>query len=254
MPNNFVWYDLMTTDAKAAAAFYSKVVGWRTQDAGMSDRSYTILSAKETSVGGLMPIPPDARAAGARPFWNGYIGVSDVDGFAKRVKEAGGTVHRGPEDIPGVGRFAVCADPHGATFFLFKGSSDAQPLPVPQGTPGHIGWHELYAGNGEKAFVFYSGVFGWTKTEAMDMGPMGTYQLFATDREAVGGMMTKPEQVPVPMWLYYFNVDDIDAAATRTRDNGGQVFNGPMEVPGGIWIIQCSDPQGAMFAMVGPKR
>ena len=160
--------------------------------------------------------------------------MSDVDGFAKRVKEMGGTVHRGPEDIPGVGRFAVCADPHGATFFLFKGSSDAQPQPVPQGTPGHIGWHELYAGNGEKAFAFYSGLFGWTKTEAMDMGPMGTYQLFATDREAVGGMMTKPEQVPAPMWLYYFNVDNIDAAAARTRDNGGQVFNGPMEVPGGI--------------------
>jgi predicted enzyme related to lactoylglutathione lyase len=253
MPNNFVWYDLMTTDAKAAEAFYSKVVGWRTQDAGMSDRSYIILSAKETSVGGLMPIPPEARAAGARPFWNGYVGVSDVDGFAKRVKDAGGSVHRGPEDIPGVGRFAVCADPQGASFILFKGNSDAQPQPPTPGTPGHIGWHELYAVNGEKALAFYSGLFGWTKTEAMDMGPMGTYHLFATDSEAVGGMMTKPEQVPVPMWLYYFNVDNIDAAAARTKDNGGQVLNGPMQVPGGIWIVQCSDPQGAMFAMVGPK-
>jgi predicted enzyme related to lactoylglutathione lyase len=252
--NNFVWYDLMTTDAKAAEAFYSSVVGWRAQDAGMPDRSYTILHVKETPIGGLMPIPTEAGAAGARPMWNGYVAVDDVDAVAKRVTQAGGAVHRGPEDIPGVGRFAVVADPHGASFMLFKGATDAQPQPPAQGTPGHIGWHELHAGNGEKAFAFYSGLFGWTKAEAMDMGPMGVYQLFATDSAPVGGMMTKTKEFPAAMWLYYFNVDDIEAAAMRVNDHRGKVLNGPMEVPGGSWIIQCSDPQGAMFALVGPKR
>jgi predicted enzyme related to lactoylglutathione lyase len=252
--NNFVWYDLMTTDAKAAEAFYSSVVGWRAQDAGMPDRSYTILHVKETPIGGLMPIPTEAGAAGARPMWNGYVAVDDVDAVAKRVTQAGGAVHRGPEDIPGVGRFAVVADPHGASFMLFKGATDAQPQPPAPGTPGHIGWHELHAGNGEKAFAFYSGLFGWTKAEAMDMGPMGVYQLFATDSAPVGGMMTKTKEFPAAMWLYYFNVDDIEAAAMRVNDHRGKVLNGPMEVPGGSWIIQCSDPQGAMFALVGPKR
>jgi hypothetical protein len=174
-PNNFVWYDLMTTDTKAAEAFYSSVVGWRAQDAGMSDRSYTILHAKETPIGGLMSLPKEASAAGAAPIWNGYVAVDDVDAVAKRATQAGGTVHRGPEDIPGVGRFALEADPHGASFMLFKGATDAQPQPPAPGTPGHIGWHELHAGNGEKAFAFYSGLFGWSKTEAMDMGPMGVY-------------------------------------------------------------------------------
>jgi hypothetical protein len=253
-PNNFVWYDLMTTDTKAAEAFYSSVVGWRAQDAGMSDRSYTILHAKETPIGGLMPLPKEASAAGAGPIWNGYVAVDDVDAVAKRVTQAGGTVHRGPEDIPGVGRFAVVADPHGASFMLFKGVTDAQPQPPAPGTPGHIGWHELQAGNGEKAFAFYSGLFGWSKAEAMDMGPMGVYQIFATDSAPVGGMMTKTEAFPAAMWLYYFNVDDIKAAATRVEDHHGKVLNGPMEVPGGSWIIQCSDPQGAMFALVGPQR
>ena len=42
--------------------------------------------------------------------------------------------------------------------------------------------------------------------------------------------------------------------AKRTKDRGGQVLNGPMEVPGGQWIVQCSDPQGAMFAMLGSRR
>jgi predicted enzyme related to lactoylglutathione lyase len=252
--NNFVWYDLMTTDTPAAEAFYSSVVGWRAQDAGMPDRSYTILHAKETPIGGLMPIPKEAGAAGARPIWNGYVAVDDVDALAKRVTQAGGTVHRGPEDIPGVGRFAVVADPHGASFMLFKGATDAQPQPPAPGTPGHIGWHELHAGNGEKAFAFYSGLFGWSKADAMDMGPMGVYQIFATDSAPVGGMMTKTEAFPAAMWLYYFNVDDIEAAATRVKDHRGKVLNGPMEVPGGSWIIQCSDPQGAMFALVGPKH
>jgi predicted enzyme related to lactoylglutathione lyase len=252
--NNFVWYDLMTTDTPAAEAFYSSVVGWRAQDAGMPDRSYTILHAKETPIGGLMPIPKEAGAAGARPIWNGYVAVDDVDALAKRVTQAGGTVHRGPEDIPGVGRFAVVADPHGASFMLFKGATDAQPQPPAPGTPGHIGWHELHAGNGEKAFAFYSGLFGWSKADAMDMGPMGVYQIFATDSAPVGGMMTKTEAFPAAMWLYYFNVDDIEAAATRVKDHRGKVLNGPMEVPGGSWIIQCGDPQGAMFALVGPKH
>lgn len=252
--NNFVWYDLMTTDSKAAEAFYSKVVGWRAQDAGMPDQSYTIIHAKEIPVGGLMPIPAEAGAAGARPIWNAYIGVNDVDSFAKRVTQAGGAVHREPADIPGVGRFAVVADPNGASFMLFKGTTDAPPQAPAPGTPGHIGWHELYAGDREQAFAFYSGLFGWTKADAMDMGPMGVYQIFAIGGVPAGGMMTKPAEIPAPMWLYYFNVESIDAAAARAKDHGGKVLNGPMEVPGGSWIVQCSDPQGAMFALVGPRH
>jgi predicted enzyme related to lactoylglutathione lyase len=251
---SFVWYDLMSTDAKAAEAFYRGVMGWRAQDAGMPDRSYTILSVGETSVGGMMPLPPEARATGATPVWTGYVAVDDVDAFAARVKQAGGAIHRAPDDIPGVGRFAFVADPQGATFMLFKGLTDARPQPPAPGTPGHPGWRELHAGDWESAFAFYSGLFGWTKADAVDMGAMGIYQLFAIGGVPAGGMMTKTKAVPAPFWLYYFNVDDIEAAAARVKDQAGQVVNGPHQVPGGSWIVQCSDPQGAMFALVGPHR
>ncbi|MGH7211867.1 MAG: VOC family protein [Acetobacteraceae bacterium] len=251
-PTSFVWYDLMTADAKAAEAFYRDVVGWRAQDAGMPDRSYTILSAGETPIGGLMGIPPEARAAGARPVWNGYVAVADVDAVAARVKQEGGAIHHAPEDIPGVGRFACVADPQGAMFMLFKGSTDEQPQPTAPGTPGHIGWRELLAGDGKSAFAFYSGLFGWTKAEAIDIGAMGVYQLFAAGGAPIGGMMTKPDAVPAPSWLYYFNVKEIQAAAARVTGKGGQVVHGPMEVPGGAWIVQCVDPQGAAFALVAP--
>jgi len=220
----------------------------------MTDQSYTLFSMGSTMVGGLMPIPEDARKMGVRPAWMGYIGVDDVDAYAARVKAAGGAVHRAPQDIPGVGRFAVVGDPTGAGFILFRGSSEQAPTPPAPGTPGHIGWHELHAGDGPAAFAFYSSLFGWTKTEAMDMGPTGVYQMFATGGETVGGMMTKAPEVPMPFWLNYFNVEAIDAAIERIKQHGGQISNGPMEVPGGLWIVQALDPQGAMFALVAPKR
>jgi len=249
----FVWYDVMTTDTKAAETFYRGAIGWDAKDSGMTDRTYTLLSAGPAMIGGLMPIPEDAREAGVKPAWMGYIGVDDVDAYAGSVKQAGGAIHRGPEDIPGVGRFAVAADPHGAGFMLFAPSGNQQPAPVPPGTPGHIGWHELYAGDLESAFGFYSGLFGWTKAEVVE-SPAGPYQTFATGGAPIGGMMTKPPQVPSPGWLYYFNVDAIDAAIERVKVGGGQILHGPMQVPGGSWIAQCRDPQGAMFAIVASQR
>lgn len=248
----FVWYELMTTDTKAAEAFYRAVIGWNIQDSGMPGGGYAIVSAGHTPMGGLMALPAEVCEAGGRPGWVGYIGVSDVDALASRVEQLGGAIHRAPADIPGVGRFAVAADPQGAVFVLFT------PLPgqsPPQGSLGQVGWHELYAGHLDSAYAFYAAVFGWTKGEAIDMGPMGLYQLFATGSEVpAGGMMTKPGNVPVPFWLYYVNVDDIQAAAARVSAHAGQVVHGPTQVPGGNWIAQCMDPQGAMFALVGPSK
>ena len=251
MTAKFVWYDAMTTDVAAAQEFYTKVVGWSAMDSGMPDRTYILLSAGPAMVGGLMPIPPDAK--GMPPAWMGYIGVDDVDAMAVKVKAAGGAIRRDPAEIPGVGRFAVAADPHGAGFILFKGNGET-PAAVAPGAPGHIGWHELHAGELGAAWSFYSGLFGWTKLEALDMGAMGTYPMFSPGEGQGGGMMTRMAHVPHPFWLYYFNVDAIDAAAARATLGGGKVVNGPMQVPGGQWIVQCIDPQGGMFAMVAMGR
>ena len=251
----FVWYELMTTDREAAAAFYQDAIGWQARDSGMPGVSYTLFSAGGADVAGLMALPAEARAAGARPGWNGYIAVADVDAETARIAAAGGAVHHRPEDIPGVGRFAVVADPGGAVFALFKGAmegSDWQPPALD--APGRVGWHELYAADGKAAFAFYASRFGWSKDQAMDMGAMGVYQLFAVDGEAVGAMMTKPATVPAPFWNFYLNVEAIDAAAARVKAGGGDVVTGPMEVPGGRWIVQCLDPQGAFFSLVAPGR
>jgi uncharacterized protein len=250
----FIWYDILTTDVPAAKSFYCAVTGWNAADSGLSDRDYTILIAGEAPIGGLMALPGAVPGDGAAPRWNGYIGVDDVDAVAARIVDAGGAIHRGPDDIPTVGRFAVVTDPQGAAFSLFKALDGGSPPPAAAaGTPGHIGWHELGAANWEAAFGFYAGLFGWTKADAVDMGPMGTYQLFAVGGVPVGGMMNRPEGQGAPSWSYYVNVDEITAAVERVKDAGGQVVNGPMEVPGGSWIAHGVDPQGGTFAMVGPR-
>lgn len=252
--NAFVWYELMTSDPAAATAFYEQVLAMSGADAGMPNLAYTVVSAGGSPVGGIMAIPDEARQMGARPGWLGYIGVADVDAAAARIAAAGGAIHHPAQDIAGVGRFAVVADPHGAAFMLFKGSSDEAPPAALQGTPGHVGWHELHAGDGAAAFAFYAGLFGWTKDSAIDMGALGTYQLFAAGGEAIGGIMTKTADTPVPIWLYYFNVDAVEAALQRVKAGGGQVLNGPMEVPGPMWVAQCADPQGALFAIVSANK
>jgi predicted enzyme related to lactoylglutathione lyase len=89
----------------------------------------------------------------------------------------------------------------------------------------------------------------------MDMGPMGVYRLFSTGgADAAGGMMNKMAEAPSPFWAYYFNVDALDAAMERVKGAGGKVMNGPMEVPGPMFIANCQDPQGAWFSMVAARR
>ncbi len=249
----FIWYDQMSNDLSGAEAFYTKAVGWTLAPNTMNAARYTLLKAGETTVGGLMPIPEDAAKMGVRPAWMGYIAVDDVKAYADKVKAAGGAIHRPPTEIPNVGTFAVAGDPHGAGFILFKGASAEAPAQDPA-KPGHVGWHELHGGDPASSFAFYSGLFGWMKGEAMDMGSMGTYQIFTSKGQQRGGMMKKTAQTPQPFWLYYINVDAIDAAAERVKSAGGQIVNGPMEVPGGQWIVNGLDPQGAMFALISPNR
>ena len=250
---HFVWYELLTSDPAAAAAFYTKVVGWTCADAAMPDGDYSLFSAGQTRIAGLMTLPPQAAANGAKVGWRGFIAAADVDATLARVKTAGGALYYGPEDIPGVGRFAVVTDPQGAPFTLFApspGSENPRPAPGAQGT---IGWHELHAADGLAAFAFYADMFGWQKAEDIAMGPHGVYRTFATGSgPAVGATLTRFDPQRPPHWLYYFNVDDITAAQARVTQAGGTITVPPQQVPGGGWIVQGHDPQGAAFALFSP--
>jgi len=249
----FVWFELLTSDAPAAQAFYKSVIGWEFRDSGMTELSYTLISKGPNLVGGMMPISQEMAKGGARPLWMGYISVDDVDAFAARIAAKGGEVLRKGEDIPGVGRFAVVTDPQAAPFVLFKGIPPPHPIPVvAPGTPGHIGWHE-YDAAAPSTFAFFSELFGWTKGETMDMGDMGTYQIFNINGVMAGGMASANSESRTPFWRYYINVENIDAAVGRILQAGGTILLAPHAVPGGSWIVHALDPQGAFVALAGPR-
>lgn len=248
----FGWYELMTTDTKAAGTFYSDVVGWSTRDVSSADgMQYTTFNLGDTGMAGMLNI-------GGQTAWIGYIAVEDVDAHVEKILEAGGKLWKPATDVPGMLRFAVMSDPQGAAIVVFTPNpampSPQRPAPP---APGTIGWHELYTTDLEAGFNFYSKMFGWTKASEMDMGPMGTYLIFDQGGHTAmgdGGMMTKTPQIPVSSWAFYFHVDSIKAAIERVKNGGGKILNGPQQVPGGSWIVQGQDPQGAMFALVSSNE
>jgi len=244
----FVWYDLMTTDPDGAADFYTKVAGWGTQDwSGTGAMPYTMWTTQNTPIGGVMKLAPEMGPM--PPHWIGYVGVPDVDESARQAESLGGKVLTAPMDIPEVGRFAVICDPQGAAIAIFTPKPGAsQPEHAPN--VGEISWHELTTTDHTAAYDFYQQLFGWDKTGDFDMGEMGVYQMYGRNNQALGGMFTKPADLPMPPnWLYYIRVSNVDEAAERVKSLGGQVLNGPMEVPGGDRVAQCLDPQGAAFAV-----
>jgi predicted enzyme related to lactoylglutathione lyase len=253
---DFVWHELRTTDAKGAEEFYTHVIGWQAESSGdPGGMPYTLLSVGDLGTAGLMQLTPQMLEGGMRPAWVGFIGVDDVDAYAKRVEQAGGKLHCPPQDIPTVGRFASVEDPQGAAFLLFKGLCESAPPRPAEGTPGIVGWNELSADDEQSAWRFYSDIFGWRVERTMDMGPNGVYRIFTNGGAPLGAMMTRDKKnSPLPFWLFYFNVENIDAAATRIQEKNGQILMGPHEVPGGMWIILGSDPQGVLFAVVGPRK
>ena len=249
---HFAWYELVTTDVEAAKAFYTTVMGWGAWDASIPGRPYAMFTAGQTPVGGLIELPADARARGVGPSWVGYVRVNDVDAAAGRIERLGGVIHVPPTTVPHVTRFSVFADPETARLALFKWLNPGPEQRADPDAPGRVGWHELLAADCDKALAFYGDLFGWQKAEPGG-GATDPYWLFAVGGETIGGMFTKPATIPDPSWLYYFNTSDIDATAQRVTAGGGRILNGPVDVPGGSAVIQCTDPQGAVFALEGRR-
>ncbi len=260
MANNtgrLVWYELLTSDPKAATAFYTEVIGWKTQPFG-SDGSYTMWVGSQGPLGGVTRMPEQAAKMGASPYWQANVMVQNVDESIAKVKQLGGTVYH-VETVPSVGKLAVIADPQGAVLALFQPESDMAPHDITK--DGEFSWHELYTTDYKAGFSFYNQVVGWEQLGSFDMGPMGTYLLWGREGKQLGGMMTMPPNMktpdgrPIPPnWMYYVTTSDLDAALARAKAKGATVLNGPMEVPGGQRIVQLMDPQGAAFAIVTPPQ
>lgn len=243
---SFVWYEYFPRDVQAGIAFYSEVVGWKTEPFGPTG-DYTMWVGSQGPLGGVMRLPDEMLKAGAPPFWMAHVQVENVDATAALARKRGGKVWKEPSDIPTVGRFAVIADPQGASLSIF---TPLQAMTLHDlAKDGEFCWNELLTSDSAAGARFYTELFGWKILEEMDMGPMGKYRIFGLGETRIGGMMTTPKDAPMPpAWLYYASIGDLEAAIGRATRKGGKLMNGPMDVPGGR-IAQLTDPQGAAFAL-----
>ncbi len=245
--NSFVWYELVTSDIDAALRFYGAVLGWTAQDFDGPGARYAIVSAKGKGVGGVMKLTEGMP----HPFWLGYLGTRDIADSAARFTAAGGTVEHGPWEIPNIGHLVLLSDPQGAGLAMIQPKSSGASEAFAPGTPGHGAWHELHTTDPAAAFAFHADQFGWSKGEVHGIAGVGSYQIFKAGDMQIGGMVRRMDARP-PAWLYYFGVEAINAAMVRIRSAGGTILNGPFQVPGGMFVAQATDPQGAAFALVGP--
>ncbi len=257
---SYIWYELMTGDPDGAAAFYGAVVGWNIVGepdpaSGMDYRH--IIRSDGGSSGGVLGLTPHMTEGGARPCWMGYLFVADIDAAIAAVTAEGGKLLM-PKMTIDVGSFACITDPQGVPIYIMTPT----PPPGKEGiksdvydrwTPQHVSWNELYTPDLDAAKAFYAKYFDFEFNTAMPMGEMGDYCFIDHGGEQIGAVMQKPPHVPVAGWNYYIRVDSIERAKASVEANGGQVLNGPMEVPGGDWIINGIDPQGAVFSLVGTK-
>jgi predicted enzyme related to lactoylglutathione lyase len=244
----FLWHELMTTGPSGAKSFYPAAVGWTITPGGIPNLDYDMWTTPDGFVGGVMQLPQEAQDMGSPSHWIPYGGTNDIEETFRLAVELGARTYVPVTTVPNVGRFAMLADPQGATFAIYQPMTPADASAKAE--IGQFSWHELITTDAPAALAFYSKLFGWAQTSAHDMGPMGTYHLYGRDGHELGGMFNKPADMPFPPhWVCYVRVDNADAAAARVTAAGGTVMNGPMDVPGGDRIAQCMDPQGAAFAV-----
>ena len=118
---------------------------------------------------------------------------------------------------------------------------------------GTFSWCELITTDVEAAKAFYSQLFGWTMEPVTHEANEGMqYNLVKVDGTEIGGIMAVPPQAPgmPPCWGTYVTVDDVDAAAGKARELGGDVVVPLTDIPGVGRFCVIRDPQGVTISMI----
>ena len=232
-----VWYELMTTDMAAAETFYRKVVGWTS--APFERRAESLRDLQPQRSG-----PCGGRDEEARRHEHAAV-LGDVCGRAEaRGGRGSHQAARRSElspviEVPTVGRLQMMKDPHGAAFYIIQpASTEEKPEKAPE--IGEASWHELMTTDAPAAMKFYSEIFGWRPSETMDMGAMGKPHVQPASRND-----RRHDEQAARDGACAVTLEDLFPRARHQRGRRAhqgerrQVLNGPMEVPGGDWIVNA---------------
>jgi len=241
--SRIVWHDLMTVDLERSKEFYKGLFGWTTAQQEMGPMgSYTVIQHRGQAIGGMVATDP---RHGLTTHWLSYFTFEDVDGLCKRIGKLGGNVAVEPRGVRGVGSFAILHDPAGGVFSAIQMGGE-MPVSVRSRDHGSFYWDQLLTRNSDRMAKFYGEVCGWTVDE-YEMGDQGYYGVFKRGDEAVAGMLPiSDDDKRKQGWLIYVAVDDIDEAAEKVKDLGGEVVTGPDIVHGiGKYAAVRDTTQGA---------
>jgi predicted enzyme related to lactoylglutathione lyase len=241
----FVWHDLMTDDVEAAKRFYGGLLGWEFEQAthpGGGD--YTLVKAGGHYVGGLVLLADRVDADFSR--WLPYLSVADVDSAVRATESAGGVAVVGPLELGNLGRAAAITDPQGAVLGLLRSRVGDPDDSLPPAA-GRVVWNELLAADAAGAARFYGGLAGLEIVPVTRRG--GEYIMLRAQGRDRAGIMERPDNRVVPLWLTHFAVADVDAAARRATELGGQVLLAPAaELRNGMLAV-VTDSTGAVLAL-----
>jgi predicted enzyme related to lactoylglutathione lyase len=250
------WIELVGADPDAAASFYAAALGWEVADG--------VARLDGSAVAGLgAAIGPEAGPA----RWATSIAVDDVDVAAAAVTAHGGTVRRGPIDVPEVARVAACTDPAGTPFGLWDAAGRVGAELV--NAPGTWNWSDLATDDAGGAAAFYGAVFGWRAVPVPELGAtmwqrpgysahLDTLDPSRAERHAGDGVpegfgdavgwLLAPDPHRPPGWVVTFAVADTDAAVGRVVEGGGTVVVAPHDL-GPTRLAVVDDPFGARLTL-----
>ena len=252
------WVATVHPDPEKAVSFYTELFGWDATNLMPPDSpsKYFVCTLRGRDVAAI----GSDRGAASGPAWDTYILAESADDTVARVTDAGGSVVTEPFDLLDAARTALVADPAGAVFGVWQPGEHGGARLVNE--PGAWAMSQLNTRDPEGAKAFYGAVFGW-ETDTFDMGG-GEITLWRLPGY-VGGEPTQPVSrevvgVMVPMsgdrspedasarWSVDFWVDDVDAAAERAAELGGEVEMSTFDTSVGRTAV-LADPQGAVFSV-----
>jgi uncharacterized protein len=243
------WVDLATGEVEATIAFYGELFGWTFESPVNTDNPYLLALLDRDPVAGVSITPAGVRSA---TEWTPYFSVADANEVAVHIATAGGLMSMRPisvgTDEGCWGKMAVVADPVGATFGLWQAGN--YPGSRRTNEPGATCWFELVSVDAPRVRRFYNSIFGWKLEQIGDHAGFD-YTTALLGSRPVAGIMAAPtgSSEVTPMWLVYFAVADVDAAAALVRRLGGQVLSDPHDSPCGRFCV-VQDSQGAVFSAI----
>src|SRR5437667_12637736 len=108
--HTIVHVEFPATSPKEAASFYTELFGWRHQE---FPGDYWLIDIRNDLKGGYNPVGPGGLFEVKPREVLVYVSTDDIDASLAKAEALGGKTVAGKTPIPGIGWYAMFADPTG---------------------------------------------------------------------------------------------------------------------------------------------